>query len=60
MKPLAMVGKSFISSSGFRLAASAARPVVSTADVRRKLRRLMPASDGAGFGLDWVRKRTCQ
>src|SRR5208283_2952111 len=44
------VGKSFISSSGFRLAARAARPVVSTADVRRKLRRFMPASDGAGFG----------
>src|ERR1035441_6494254 len=45
-----MVGKSFISSSGFRLAARAARPVVSTAEVRRKLRRLMPASGGAGFG----------
>src|ERR1017187_2855001 len=45
-----MVGKSFISSSGFRLAARAARPVVSTAEVRRKLRRLMPASGGWGFG----------
>src|ERR1035437_7482787 len=45
-----MVGKSFISSSGFRLAARAARPVVNTTEVRRKFRRLMPASGGAGFG----------
>ena len=36
-----MVGKSFISSNGFRLAAIAANPVVSTAEVRRKLRRPM-------------------
>src|ERR1017187_5848649 len=45
-----MVGKSFISSSGLRLSARAARPGVSTAEVRRKLRRFMPASGGAGFG----------
>src|ERR1044071_2183377 len=33
------VGKSLISMSGFKLAASAASPAVSTAEVRRKLRR---------------------
>ena len=43
------VGKSFISINGFRLAASAANPAVTTADVRRKLRRDIPESAGAGF-----------
>src|ERR1041385_6077320 len=36
------VGKSSISMSGLRLAARAARPDVSTAEVRRKLRRFIP------------------
>src|ERR1051325_1017554 len=37
-------GRSSISINGLRLAASAARPEVSTAEVRRKLRRDIPES----------------
>lgn len=46
-----MVGKSSRSRNGARLAARAARPEVSTADVRRKSRRFTPLP-GAGDSLD--------
>ena len=47
-----MVGKSFISIKGLRLAASAASPVVSTAEVRRKLRRPIAFAGGGRSGDD--------
>src|ERR1035437_1457315 len=55
--------KSSISNSGLRLAATAMSPVASTAEVRRKLRRLMPASGAAsgswavGVGMSWGGQR---